>query len=370
MLNTPSARKPFLPPPPAAAAADFPERLLLRSPRPAAPITNPFLDERRSRGYLRAQAAPSTATRGGTSSAARLPPPSPLHDRRRSLTPVQARALLGEPTHPPPLSLLGGPAYLPAPSYYRDTFEQQMKLGSGSYGDGASACDLDFNSPITVYQVRHRLDGCLYAAKQIKRRISGDASRREAYKEAHALAALGGTHANLLRYHNMWEEEGGTLYILTELCDLGSLRLDPHTENPNLPHTERQLAEMVRQLASGLQYLHAHGFVHLDVKPENVCATSAGLYKLTDFSLVARVGAASVQEGDNRYMAYELLRHSMVGIDLRKADVYSLGASIFELVRPPPLPHPLLTVDVGDARAAAQGGRFLAGLAARRHPRH
>lgn len=97
-------------------------------------------------------------------------------------------------------------AFRPWPRYAWD-FEPICQLGEGMAS--------------VVYCAKRRLDGALYAVKQLKRQIQTDAERALLLREACALAAFPAC-PHILRYHSSWIEDG-YLYIQTELCAMGSL---------------------------------------------------------------------------------------------------------------------------------------------------
>jgi serine/threonine protein kinase len=83
------------------------------------------------------------------------------------------------------------------------------------------------------------------------------------------------------------------------------------------------------------------GIAHLDIKPENILLGVSDTFKLSDFGLARRIseyiqgGDHEIPEGDERYLAQELLcfnqnKHGM--IDLKKADVFALGCTAYELI--------------------------------------
>ena len=206
-------------------------------------------------------------------------------------------------------------------SHYAATFEEINKIGSGSFGE--------------VFKCRHRLDGCLYAVKRSQRSVTGQRAKQEMYREAYAMAVIGGNHPNLLRYYTAWEEQD-RLYIQSELCEGGSMELDPR--NPRVM-SEDQLVDFLKQVGQGLQHMHSKGFAHLDIKPENIYLTPNGLYKIGDLGLMVKAeGTTSPVEGDSRYLAPELLFEDLRSYNLRKADVFALGISVLELGNGKPLP--------------------------------
>jgi serine/threonine protein kinase len=152
--------------------------------------------------------------------------------------------------------------------------------------------------------------------------------------------------AQILRYFNAWSEEdddGGDsfLYIQTELCD-GTLEDAALANNAHRAlrfPDERAVARLLRHILFGLKYLHTRGLVHLDLKPSNIFVRR-DTYKIGDLGHITAQSAVGggtaspriVSEGDSCYMPKELMEFDHARLDLTKADIFSLGASIFEVV--------------------------------------
>jgi serine/threonine protein kinase/Flp pilus assembly protein TadD len=98
----------------------------------------------------------------------------------------------------------------------------------------------------------------------------------------------------------------------------------------------RQVAEWGIQAAEALDCAHALGVVHRDVKPANLLVDAAGRLWVTDFGLAqvqsdARLTMTGDLVGTLRYMSPEQALAQRVVIDHR-TDVYSLGATLYELL--------------------------------------
>jgi serine/threonine protein kinase/WD40 repeat protein len=98
----------------------------------------------------------------------------------------------------------------------------------------------------------------------------------------------------------------------------------------------RRVAELVAQAADALEYAHGMGVVHRDVKPANLLLDAGGDVWVTDFGL-ARLGegpgltVSGDLLGTLRYMSPEqaLAKHGLVD---HRTDIYSLGATLYELL--------------------------------------
>ena len=96
---------------------------------------------------------------------------------------------------------------------------------------------------------------------------------------------------------------------------------------------------MFREICLGLNELHSKDIVHLDIKPENILRSQNGNFKLADLGLARLLSKLNMShpEGDMRYLAREMLDDD-TNIPLKKADIFSLGMMLYELMErcPPP----------------------------------
>jgi eukaryotic-like serine/threonine-protein kinase len=94
---------------------------------------------------------------------------------------------------------------------------------------------------------------------------------------------------------------------------------------------------IIRYAATGLQYLHEHGWVHRDIKPDNFLVDAEGNVKLIDFALAQRFASGLSRlfpfrgkvQGTRSYMSPEQIRGKP--LDAR-SDIYSFGCSLYELI--------------------------------------
>ena len=180
-----------------------------------------------------------------------------------------------------------------------------------------------------VHRVIGRLDGCQYALKRTDKKLQTERERAEALREVHVMASLV-TCPEIVRYHSAWWENDH-LYIHMELCDGSASKMVDSQSGERM--SEAQVMRCLRDVASALAFAHDRGMAHMDIKPDNIFISKTG-FKLGDWGRAAplngeRREAVAVDEGDARYLPPELLNDDFSALD--RADVFSLGASIYEL---------------------------------------
>jgi serine/threonine protein kinase len=118
------------------------------------------------------------------------------------------------------------------------------------------------------------------------------------------------THPNIVRVYEVHRD-----WIVLET--LGGATL---AALPSLSHEDA--VEMGRQLCSAIGYLHRKGWLHLDLKPDNLIA-DGGRLKVIDFSIAQRPGRVEPGTGTRRWMAPEQQRG---GIVTTATDVWGIAA--------------------------------------------
>ena len=163
-------------------------------------------------------------------------------------------------------------------------------------------------------------------------------------REAQSAARL--NSQNIVGVYAFGESEGQP-YLVMELVQPDSL--DKMMKDG--PMDAATVLKIGRQVAQGLKAAAEQGLVHGDVKPENILINEARDAKLADFGIAALAGAKAAANnevwGTPYYIAPETLRRQKV--DLR-ADIYSLGATLYHAIAGVPPFEGETAVDVMKAR--------------------
>jgi WD40 repeat protein len=297
----------------ALGEAPHPEEYLARFPAHAEPLRRQFelLRALQSGG---ADADPAD-TPGPAVEAATLPPAAPGPERTTDSPAGEAADLYATRDTPRlgPAPAEGPPA---VPGY-----EVLGELGRGGMG--------------VVYRARQTGLGRTVALKMILAGGHAGAQDRARFKaEAEAIARL--QHPNIVQVHEVGEH-GGLPFFSLEFCPGGSLAQKLRGD----PLPAREAARLVELLAGAVQAAHAAQVVHRDLKPANVLLAADGTPKVTDFGLAKRLDeagqtASGAVMGTPSYMAPEQAAGQTRQVG-PAADVYALGAILYELVtdRPP-----------------------------------
>lgn len=110
------------------------------------------------------------------------------------------------------------------------------------------------------------------------------------------------------------------LYLVMELVDGQSLELHP-------PKTFEEGVYIFKQTARALAHMHARGYVHADMKPNNIVVSDEGEAKIIDLGQSCKVGTIKERiQGTPDYIAPEQVhRREITG----QTDVYNLGATMY-----------------------------------------
>jgi serine/threonine-protein kinase len=175
------------------------------------------------------------------------------------------------------------------------------------------------------------------ALKVLGRQHLGDGTlRRRFLSEARALARL--SHPNLITVYEAGTIESGQRpYFAMELLAGGDTE---ELLSKSGPLSSAVVALIAVQAAAGLGEAARAGIIHRDVKPANLGISAQGVLKVTDFGVAKSPAAGQgltregLTVGTADYIAPEQARGETVD---ERADVYSLGCSLFHLLagRPP-----------------------------------
>ena len=164
--------------------------------------------------------------------------------------------------------------------------------------------------------------------------------------EAQAAASL--RHPHIVPVHLVASENGLHFYAMqyvegrTLAEHIALLRRGRRATNSDALHTDSGLASprtaalLGRQAALALHFAHQQGIIHRDIKPSNLLIDQSGCLWVSDFGLARIAGQADLTLsgavlGTLRYMSPEQAAGSRAIVDHR-TDVYSLGASLYELL--------------------------------------
>jgi serine/threonine-protein kinase len=180
----------------------------------------------------------------------------------------------------------------------------------------------------TVYRaVDTRLDRVL-ALKVMHPALATDATFVERFiREAKSVARL--SHPNVVGVFDQGAD-GAYVYLAMEYVAGCTLR-DVLRERGAL--APRAALDILEPVLAALGAAHRAGFVHRDMKPENVLIGDDGRVKVADFGLVRAVGAATSTTGSVlgtvSYLAPEQIEH---GTADTRADVYACGVVLYEML--------------------------------------
>ncbi|KYK61793.1 MAP kinase kinase kinase Ste11 [Drechmeria coniospora] len=221
-------------------------------------------------------------------------------------------------------------SFLAGESWDDNKWMKGALIGQGSFG--------------SVYLALHAVTGELLAVKQVEAPAPGANSQSDNRKksmidalkrEISLLRDL--RHANIVQYLGC-SSSADKLNIFLEYVPGGSVQTMLNSYGA-LP--EPLVRSFVRQILTGLSYLHDRDIIHRDIKGANILVDNKGTIKISDFGISKKLEASNLLAGagSNKHrpslqgsvfwMAPEVVKQTSY---TRKADIWSLGCLVVEMM--------------------------------------
>lgn len=181
-----------------------------------------------------------------------------------------------------------------------------------------------------IFYAVHMLTEQPVAIKMLHPSLLGDEVVRKRFlSEASVLARM--EHPNIVQWKNSFEDETG-LYIVMQYVQGDNVESRLQARGGALPLEEA--IGITAQTLAGLAYVHSKGVVHRDLKPSNILLTKEEEVKLADFG-IARLSGTNrfTKEGMTIGTFFYMSPEQILGRDSdHRADIYSMGITLFEMV--------------------------------------
>ncbi|XP_021351231.1 serine/threonine-protein kinase HT1-like [Mizuhopecten yessoensis] len=207
-----------------------------------------------------------------------------------------------------------------------DELDMRKKIGHGGFGD--------------IYCARWK--GTVVAVKKLRVQRVSKKRLQEFTSEVQVFCAL--DHPNIVKFIGACCETP-SIAIVMEFMESCLFQILHISADSDTILTEDSKLSIIIQISRGLAYLHEKNIAHCDIKSQNVLMDSReGGYvaKITDFGLSMMRNSSDTSStthdqvrniGTPRYSAPEVLRGELLDrAAMMRADVYSLGVVVFEII--------------------------------------
>jgi serine/threonine-protein kinase len=192
-----------------------------------------------------------------------------------------------------------------------------------------------------VFEVIEPKSGLHYAMKLLLPEAGTNAEHRSTlFHEADVGVKM--AHQNVIRIFKVNKSESAPHFIM-EFFPSGSMRLRLQAKDNKF--IQEHARKIFKGAGTGLAYMNAMGYIHKDIKPDNILANSLGDTKIIDFAIAKKIqkpkgflarmlSRKGRVQGTPSFMSPEQIKNEH--LDAR-ADVYSYGCTLYELTtgRPP-----------------------------------
>lgn len=177
-----------------------------------------------------------------------------------------------------------------------------------------------------IYKGTHKTTGKVYAIKEISYENLSKI-KNTIKREFTVMKKL--NHPNIIKLHEVFfDSENKNVYLVLDYYEKGDL----FNFLKGKPLKEKYAKKYMRQLASGLKYLHENSIIHRDLKLKNILVTNSNDIVISDFGF-ARDGDSNTMFdtlcGSPMYMAPEIMSNKTYD---NKSDLWSVGVIMYELL--------------------------------------
>lgn len=184
---------------------------------------------------------------------------------------------------------------------------------------------LGFGARSTIYAVRDS-DGQIYAMKRVVKSSPSDERYLDQAISEHEVASQF-DHDLLRRSIKLFKQRQvirvSEVYVLMEMID--GVTLEQHQ-----PKSMAGMIKVCGQVAQGMAVMHKQGYIHADMKPNNVMVSRKGEVKIIDFGQSCKAGTVKERiQGTPDYIAPEQVKRRPITVE---TDVFNLGATMYWLL--------------------------------------
>lgn len=166
-----------------------------------------------------------------------------------------------------------------------NTYEIIHEIGRGEHGRVKLGFDIDKQRYVAIKLLNRK-------EKPRLGRPQGSSTEEKIHREIAILKKC--QHPNIVRLIEVLDDESSRkIYLVLEYCAKGEIKWQ--TPDGKAMLTREQARGAARNVALGLEYLHANGIIHRDIKPANLLVSDNNTVKISDFGVsyaMSREGSA------------------------------------------------------------------------------
>jgi serine/threonine-protein kinase len=185
-----------------------------------------------------------------------------------------------------------------------------------------------------VWEASELSSGLHFAIKVLLPEHASDQDQREfLFHEAEVGMQL--KHPNVIRIVSVNKDKKQPHFVM-EFFPGGSLKMRIMRKQNDF--IKEHAHEILKQASTALAFMNAQGYVHRDIKPDNILVNSSGEVRVIDFAITQKMSGMRLKkgaiQGTRSYMSPEQIRNESLD---GRADIYSFAATVYEMLtgRPP-----------------------------------